>query len=112
MKENTPTLMQSEEERAPWNEAPVEPRTVHVDVEYVIQRKGVSVPVCGDDDDLMECHDDEHYTIEDLLDILKGYVKADLEKHTCSKRKEEFLNRILSDCEGWEIYDKSCCLSE
>ena len=111
MRENTPTLMQSEEERAPWNEAPVEPRTVLVDVEYVLQRKGVSVPVCGDDD-LMECHDDEHYTIEDLLDILKGYVKADLEKHTGSKRKEKFLNRILSDCEGWEIYDKSCCLSE
>ena len=51
--------------------------------------------------------DDEYkekcYTIPKLLEILKGYVKQDLERYKGSRHKEIQLKEILDACDGWTV---------
>ena len=113
MSSNTPTLMQSEEELAPWNDnVDVIEMDKAIDVEYVLQKHNVNVVTTGDDDDLEECYNEKHYTVLEMLDELKEYVKADMQ--TCSPNtcKGAHLKRLLEDCDGWELYDKFYSESE
>lgn len=117
------------DKNAPYNEPVIPERDFEVDVEYVLQKKAISVTT----DDYIPEYDDEtghtdantsetdwenvyydndHYTILELLDVLKGYIKQDLERYKGLARKERELNAMLEDCEGWELYDKSYCESE
>jgi hypothetical protein len=105
--------MQSEEERAPWNDnIDVIEMDKAIDVEYVLQKHNVNVVTTSDDYDLEECYNNNHYTILELLDVLKGYIKQDLERYKGLARKERELNAMFEDCEGWELYDKSYSESE
>ena len=113
MSSNTPTLMRSEEERAPWNDnIDVIEMDKAIDVEYVLQKHNVNVVTTGDDDDLEECYNEKHYTVLELLGELESYIKQDLERYKGSATKERQLNEMLKDCQGWELYDKSYSESE
>jgi hypothetical protein len=113
MDSNTPTLMRSEEERAPWNDdINVVEMDKAIDIEYVLQKHNVNVVTTSDDDDLEECYDNKHYTVLELLGELATYIKQDLVRYKGSKAKERWLNEMLQDCQGWELYDKSYSESE
>jgi hypothetical protein len=113
MNNNTPTLMRSEEERAPLNDdINVVEMDKAIDIEYVLQKHNVNVVTTSDDDDLEECYDNKHYTVLELLGELETYIKQDLERYKGSATKERQLKEILEDCQGWELYDKSYSASE
>lgn len=105
--------MQSEEERAPWNDdIDVIEMDKAIDVEYVLQKHSVNVVTTSDDDDLEECYNKRHYTVLELLGKLETYIKQDLERYKGSATKERQLKEMLEDCQGWELYDKSYCEAE
>lgn len=104
---------------APYNEVGVPERDFEVDVEYVLQKKDVLVTTndyvpefdeeTGHTDantletDWKKAYEDGHYTIPELLEELKNYIKEDLERYKGSSIKERQLKEMLEDCEGWEL---------
>jgi hypothetical protein len=113
---------------APWNQSEPDDKDFFVDVEYVLQKKNVKVTTddyipefdietgydANTDDTNWEnaYNNSGHFTIQEMLDELKEYVKADMQ--TCSPNtcKGAHLKRLLEDCDGWELYDKSYSESE
>lgn len=116
---------------APWNQSEPEDKEFLVDVEYILQKKNVKVTtkdyrpeVVINDEEIVEPLDTSdtnwenayeesgHLTIQELLNELKEYVKADMQ--TCSPNtcKGAYLKRVLEDCDGWELYDKEYKQSE
>lgn len=51
---------------------------------------------------LQQCH-----TPLELLSYLREYLVADLKTVRKGSKKEKFLIRLLSDCEGWRFVDSS-----
>lgn len=122
---NTPTMMQSEKERAPWNEKKIPERDFSVDVVCTIYK--MNVQVCTSDyipeideegssyantentDWATAYKRDHHHTIPQLLDILKGYVIKELrdDKVVKTKSHKDKLKHILDDCEGWILDSES-----
>jgi len=116
---------------APWNQSEPDDKEFLVDVEYILQKKNVKVTtkdyrpeVVIKDEQIVEPLDTSdtnwenayeesgHLTIQELLNELKEYVKADMQ--TCSPNtcKGAYLKRVLEDCDGWELYDKEYKQSE
>lgn len=116
---------------APWNQSEPDDKEFLVDVEYILQKKNVKVTtkdykpeVVTKDEEIVEPLDisdtnwenayeeSGHLTIQELLNELKEYVKADMQ--TCSPNtcKGAYLKRVLEDCDGWELYDKEYKQSE
>lgn len=116
---------------APWNQSEPDDKEFLVDVEYILQKKNVKVTtkdyrpeVVINDEQIVEPLDTSdtnwenayeesgHLTIQELLNELKEYVKADMQ--TCSPNtcKGAYLKRVLEDCDGWELYDKEYKQSE
>ena len=116
---------------APWNQSEPDDKEFLVDVEYILQKKNVKVTtkdykpeVVINDEEIIEPLDTSdtnwenayeesgHLTIQELLNELKEYVKADMQ--TCSPNtcKGAYLKRVLEDCDGWELYDKEYKQSE
>ena len=116
---------------APWNQSEPDDKDFLVDVEYILQKKNVKVTtkdyrpeVVINDEQIVEPLDTSdtnwenayeesgHLTIQELLNELKEYVKADMQ--TCSPNtcKGAYLKRVLEDCDGWELYDKEYKQSE
>lgn len=116
---------------APWNQSEPDDKEFLVDVEYILQKKNVKVTtkdyrpeVVAKDEEIVEPLDTSdtnwenayeesgHLTIQELLNELKEYVKADMQ--TCSPNtcKGAYLKRVLEDCDGWELYDKEYKQSE
>ena len=54
------------------------------------------------DSDLLSAYKNDNWTIPELLDELKDYIKRDLE-NDCSKSKKAWLERMMKACEGWEL---------
>lgn len=116
---------------APWNQSEPDDKEFLIDVEYILQKKNVKVTtkdyrpeVVTKDEEIIEPLDTSdtnwenayeesgHLTIQELLNELKEYVKADMQ--TCSPNtcKGAYLKRVLEDCDGWELYDKEYKQSE
>ena len=116
---------------APWNQSEPDDKEFLVDVEYILQKNNVTVTtkdyrpeVVINDEEIVEPLDTSdtnwenayeesgHLTIQELLNELKEYVKADMQ--TCSPNtcKGAYLKRVLEDCDGWELYDKEYKQSE
>lgn len=131
MNSNYPLMSQSDWDNAPWNQSEPDDKDFLVDVEYVLQKKNVKVTtkdykpeIVNKDEEIVEPLDTSdtnwedaynnsgHFTIQEMLDELKEYVKADMQ--TCSPNtcKGAHLKRLLEDCQGWELYDKSYSESE
>lgn len=116
---------------APWNQSEPDDKDFLVDVEYVLQKKNVKVTtndykpeVVNKDEEIVEPLDTSdtnwedaynnsgHFTIQEMLDELKEYVKADMQTCSSNTCKGVHLKRLLEDCDGWELYDKSYSVSE
>lgn len=126
---NYPLMSQSEWDNAPFNEPIIPEQNFEVDVEYVLQKKNVKVTTddyCPEfeyetgfvnanteDTDWENAYSNSgHFTLQEMLNELKEYVKADMQ--TCSPNtcRAAHLKRLLEDCDGWELYDKSYSESE
>lgn len=124
---NTPTMMQSEKERAPWNEKKVPERDFPIVVVCTIYKMNAQVctsdyiPEIDEDGDSYAntentdwatAYKRDHYTIPQLLNILQGYVIKELRDDNVVKTKnhKDKLKHILDDCDGWildsESYDE------
>lgn len=116
---------------APWNQSEPDDKDFLVDVEYVLQKKNVKVTtkdykpeVVNKDEEIVEPLDTSdtnwedaynnsgHFTIQEMLDELKEYVKDDMQTCYPNTGKGAHLKRLLEDCQGWELYDKSYSESE
>lgn len=47
------------------------------------------------------------YTIPELLEILKGYIKQDLERYKYARHKSRELKAILEACDCWTVEELS-----
>ena len=109
-----------------WNQSEPDDKDFLVDVEYVLQKKNVKVTtkdykpeIVNKDEEIVEPLDTSdtnwedaynnsgHFTIQEMLDELKEYVKADMQTCYPNTCKGAHLKRLLEDCDGWELYDKS-----
>ena len=54
------------------------------------------------DSDLLSAYKNDNWTIPELLDELKDYIKRDLE-NGCSKPKKAWLEKMMKACEDWEL---------
>ena len=116
---------------APWNQSEPDDKEFLVDVEYILQKKNVKVTtkdyrpeVVINDEEIVEPLDTSdtnwenayeesgHLTIQELLNELKEYVKADMQMCSPNTCKGAYLKRVLEDCDGWELYDKEYKQSE
>ena len=116
---------------APWNQSEPDDKDFLVDVEYVLQKKNVKVTtkdykpeIVNKDGEIVEPLDTSdtnwedaynnsgHFTIQEMLDELKEYVKVDMQKCSPNTYKGAHLKRLLEDCDSWELYDKSYSESE
>ena len=116
---------------APWNQSEPDDKDFLVDVEYVLQKKNVKVTtkdykpeIVNKDEEIVEPLDTSdtnwedaynnsgHFTIQEMLDELKEYVKAEMQTWSPNTCKGAHLKRLLEDCDGWELYDKSYSESE
>ena len=128
---NYPPMSQSEWDNAPWNQSEPDDKEFGVDVEYILQKKNVKVitkdyrpEVVINDEEIVEPLDTSdtnwenayeesgHLTIQELLNELKEYVKADMQTCSSNTCKGAYLKRVLEDCDGWELYDKEYKQSE
>ena len=103
---------------APYNEPIIPERDFDIDVEFVM-RKAVTVTTNDyvpeiDDENGHEYANTEntnwatafensgHFTINDLIDELREYVKDDITKCLPNTGRGAHLKRLLAACDGWE----------
>lgn len=122
--DNYPMMSQSEREQAPFNEPVFKERSFDIEVTYVL-RKDVSVTTDDytleyDYEACCEYADTEHtdweraylyghYSIPQLLDVLKEYVRKDIEetsKQEGMTQRVRNLRDILEECEDWEVVEE------
>lgn len=102
MASNTPTLMQSEEARAPWNEPMPQPSIYDVMVCETITRN-VQVEAFSEEEAEEECRNGRLWSLDDLLNELKSYVEQDLERYKGSSKMEKVCKDILYSIENYDI---------
>ena len=54
--------------------------------------------------DWEEVYEEQHYSVLQMLDLLKEYVSKELSNDVTASRKR-FLQRVLEDCDGWELVE-------
>lgn len=58
---------------------------------------------------------EEHKTLQELLDILKSYIKEDIQKYKSTNKENSikrinYLTSLLEECEGW--VENECVIME
>lgn len=108
MDSNTPTLTQSEEARAPWNEERDALFEYEVTITETITRK--FKVEASNSDEAKEQVSDDVFKLDDLLIELEDFVKTKLEAYKGYTKEEKYLKRILESIEDYEIdpVDISC----
>lgn len=101
MASNTPTLTQSEEARAPWNEERDALFEYEVTITETITRK-FKVEACNYDEAKEQVNDDV-FKLDDLLIELEDFVKTKLDAYKGYTKEEKYLKRILESIEDYEI---------
>lgn len=108
---------------APYNQVEVREREFDIECEFVM-RKYVTVTTNDyepdyDDEDGREDANTEntdwaqafaesgHFTIQDLIDELREYVKEDMKTCAPNTGKGAHLERLLEACNGWETAEEN-----
>lgn len=108
---------------APYNQVEVREREFDIECEFVM-RKCVTVTTNDyepdyDDEDGREDANTEntdwaqafaesgHFTIQDLIDELREYVKEDMKTCAPNTGKGAYLERLLEACQGWETAEEN-----
>ena len=111
------------DENAPYNQVDVREREFDIECEFVM-RKCVTVTTNDyepdyDDEDGREDANTEntdwaqafaesgHFTIQDLINELREYVKEDMKTCAPNSGKGAHLERLLSACQGWETAEEN-----
>lgn len=111
------------DENAPYNQVEVREREFDIECEFVM-RKCVTVTTNDyepdyDDEDGREDANTEntdwaqafaesgHFTIQDLINELREYVKEDMKTCAPNTGKGAHLERLLSACQGWETAEEN-----
>lgn len=105
---------------APYNEEVVQERDFEVNVTYTLAKDNIGVmtndyvPEYDEEDgrttynteytDWEEVYKEQHYSVLQMLDLLKEYVSKELSNDVTASRKR-FLQRVLEDCDGWELVE-------
>ena len=118
---NYPIMSQSEWDNAPFNEPVIRDRDFDIECTCVMRKV-----VTGTTNDYIPEIDDEngheyantentdwatafgnsgHFTINDLIDELREYVKADMKTCAPNTGKGARLKRLLEACNGWETVE-------
>lgn len=105
---------------APYNEEVVQERDFEVNVTYTLAKDNIGV-MTNDyvreydeedgrttyntkDTDWEAVYEEQHYSVLQMLDLLKEYVSKELSNDVTASRKR-FLQRVLEDCDGWELVE-------
>lgn len=105
---------------APYNEEFVQERDFEVNVTYTLAKDNIGVmtndyvPEYDEEDgsttyntkytDWEAAYEEQHYSVLQMLDLLKEYVSKELSNDVTASRKR-FLQRVLEDCDGWELVE-------
>lgn len=105
---------------APYNEEVVKERDFEVNVTYTLAKDNIGVmtndyePEYDEEDgyttyntentDWEAAYEEQHYSVLQMLDLLKEYVCKELSNDVTASRKR-FLQRVLEDCDGWELVE-------
>lgn len=101
MKGNTPTLMQSEERRAPWNDDVSTPTHINVNVECVMCKKNIGIETFTDDEKQAYL-DSKEYTILEMLEVLRKFVIREMPMRPKNSPRGKSLRNLLKSINGWE----------
>lgn len=121
---NYPRMSQSEWDDAPWNQCEPQEKDFEVEVTYTLSKvvyvaTSDYIPSCPNKDegfvepedtsctDWEKAYGDDHYTIQELLGKLKDFATAELQNVVGTTGRRSELERIIRDCQGWELQDKS-----
>ena len=108
---------------APYNQVEVPEKEFDIECEFVM-RKSVTVTTNDyvpeyDDEDGRESADTKntdwakafadsgHFTIQDLIDELREYVKEDMKTCAPNTGKGAHLKRLLEACDGWDMVEQN-----
>lgn len=105
---NYPLMSQSEWDNAPWNQENLPEKQFNIVISYTLSKE-VSVASTNYDpygcsgeellDTPIEDYNNQHYTIQELLGILKDIATKKLaDKENINKWKQ-----IIQDCEDWVV---------
>lgn len=92
-------------------------RVFDIEVTYTLFKKDTVVTndyelECDDEGKLYEdtqstdwysAYKEDHYTVLELLDILKNRAKDELKKLPANSQRACELKRIIRDCKGWKL---------
>lgn len=124
-KGNTPTLTQSQEARAPWNDEkkpkiafPVyvsETLTKRCDVETDEYKeedngKGEEPTLVLKGVDWNDAYKQSCFTLQELLSELTKYINAEMKAPTTNDARKGYLKKMLADCQGWDV--EEICVDE
>lgn len=89
---NTPTLMQSEEERAPWNESPEIRETIPVIVSITLSKRmyiDATPDAAGNFNNLEEEAENQHWLPKEILETVA--------------HRNDFSASLKKDCKDWFV---------
>ena len=104
--------------RAPYNQKRNDERLFDIEVTFQMSKKTSvktddyvdeydeyddAVYTSTAETDWKRAYEKWHYTLPELLDKLREYVKRDME--SCTESRRSHLEHLLEECEGWEVYD-------
>lgn len=117
---NYPMMSQSQWDNAPFNEPHNAERDFEVNVTYTLAKDNIGVmtndyvPEYDEEDgsttyntkytDWEAAYEEQHYSVLQMIDLLKEYVSKELSNDVTASRKR-FLQRVLEDCDGWELVE-------
>lgn len=114
-KGNTPTLTQSEEARAPWNDKQTpaisfpmrisETLTKRCDIETDEYTESCDGNLDLSDVNWKGAYTHSCFTLTELLGELGQYIEAEINAPTTSNQRKEYLRKMLADSKGWEVDD-------
>lgn len=117
-KGNTPTLTQSQEARAPWNDERKQKMSFPVYVSEMLTKrcdvetdeyeeedngKGEEPTLRLDSVNWTAAYKNSCFTLKELLSELSKYIEAEMNAPTTSEARKGYLRKMLADSKGWEV---------
>lgn len=102
---NTPTLMQSEELRAPWNEPETPMKKFEVTCSQSLSKTVLVMTdnYVSDTNWGEEYHDNDYHTPLQLIELFAKYLREEIEYSYIDTpiRNPKAMQELLEECEGW-----------
>ena len=102
--DNSPVITSIEEANAPWNEKQEHDGIAIVKCVTTLSKE-VAIPIDADVANgvgLSRAYEENHYSIQELLQELKQYIEYDMSMTGRNTGKYRALTRMMDDCQHWE----------